>query len=102
MKTFSIVCIVLGSILLLAFIAATEPPVLSLEEIQGFGVITALFLIALGIVGVATAKKSPASPPDTFTVNAYSPRQQTSGFCVSCGAPKASQSAFCTTCGKPV
>lgn len=102
MKAFSIVCIVLGSFFLLAFIVATEPPVNSLEETAGMGVITALFLIALGIVGVATAKRSPASSPDTFTVNAYSPRQQTSGFCVSCGAPKAASSAFCTTCGKPV
>ena len=102
MKAFSIVCIVLGSIFLLGFLAATEPPVNSLEDTAALGAITALFLIALGIVGVATAKRSPASSPDTFTANAYSPRQQASGFCVSCGAPNAASSAFCTTCGKPV
>lgn len=105
MKTFSIVCIVVGSVCLLAFVAAQEPPVSSLEDVVGLGIITSIFLIALGIVGVATAKKTPAYSSTSYpspampVSNIPTPPPRTV-FCVSCGNQLAAGTAFCTACGK--
>ena len=105
MKAFSIVCIVLGVVCLFAFAFATEPPVSTLEETAGLGLLTAMFLIALGIVGVVTAKS-----PSTLPLRAYAsyvmpvsniptpPRS--SAYCVSCGVQRTAGAAFCTVCGK--
>lgn len=107
MKAFSIVCIVLGSVFLLTFAVATEPPVNSLEEIAGLGILTSMFLIALGIVGVATAKRPSTPPPHSYAsyempVSNIPTPPPSSGYCVSCGAQRTAGAAFCTVCGKAV
>jgi len=106
MKAFSIVCIVVGSFTLIGFVAATEPPALTLEETAGLGVITALFLIALGIVGVVSANKATVRASTNYASRAMPapniPAQSpTTGYCVSCGNPLPVGAAFCSACGKP-
>lgn len=54
MKTFSIVCIVLGGLALLSFVAAPGAPY---DEVVGTGFICTLLLVALGITGVVTSNK---------------------------------------------
>lgn len=105
MKVFSIICIVLGTLLFLVFATATEPPVTSYNDLIGFGIISTVLLVALGIVGASTAGRLPAIPARIPTAAAmpYSGSLQPGApqlYCSACGTPSAPDARFCARCGQ--
>lgn len=106
MRPFSIVCIVIGAVELSVAVFAQQPPAASYEDLVAWLAIGSVFLIALGITGVATtgsAKKANAvkAEPSVPLVAAPSVRQP-GRYCRNCGALAIENASFCGGCGGPI
>jgi len=90
MKTFSIICIIIGSLILCVLGAADSPPKLESAEVEGLGILVTLLLIALGITGVSVGNKREITAPHVVTpIQPFNAQAHINHrYCANCGSPQ--------------